>query len=43
MDKKYFPPSVEIKHWELDVLLVSGDNFLDWNDFGNDSQEGTEV
>ncbi len=42
MNKKYFSPTVEIKHWELDVLLISGDNFLDWGDFGKEEQ-GTEV
>ncbi len=43
MNKKYFPPLVEIESFELvDVLFGSndGDNLLGWDEFGSNGQSG---
>ena len=44
MNKKYFPPLVEINEYAADVLLMSNnDNVISWDDFGISTTMGEEM
>lgn len=35
MNKKYFTPTAEINSWDTDVIVMSGDNLIDWESWAN--------